>query len=202
MNELEFTFVGYLVQERYVSGWWKRDGKRLASLENTIHPSLEKPQWLTVEDVINPTEFLLTPPDMSKFPGWVLCGYSIERDAISRLRDEFLDPQKGRIPGPLRYEYALHLRRCEDGLERLGYEVSDAIIHRLSILNNCGYTIEQVEANAGPLNQFSLFDSVHDARKFQSYIKTETEDHHVDDSHSDGVIFEVWGQAEEGRTPG
>jgi hypothetical protein len=195
MSESEFIFVGYLVQERYVSGWWKREGKRLASLENTVHPSLEKPQWLTVEGVMNPTEFLLTPPDMSKFPGWVLCAYSIEREAISRLRDEVLDPLKRRMPGPLRYEYALHLHRSEDGLERLGYEVSDAIIHRLSILNNCGYTIEQVEANAGPLNQFSLFDSVHDARKFQSYIKTETVHHHVDDAHSDGVIFEVWGQA-------
>lgn len=194
MANSEFTFVGYLVQEPYVTNWWKREGKRLASLENTVHPSLEKPQWQKVEDVINPTEFLLSPPDMSKFPGWVLCGYSIEREAISRLRDEILDPAKGRMPSPLRYEYALHLRRNEDGLERLGYEVSDAIIHRLSILNNCGYTLEQVEANAGPLNRFSLFDSLHDAQRFQKYIKTETEDHRVDDGHADGVIFEVWGR--------
>ena len=79
----------------------------------------------------------------------------------------------------------------DDGLELLGYEVIDSVIHRLSILNNCGYTMEQVEANVGPLNRFSLFNSARGARKFQEYIKTETEDHHVDDAHADGVIFEV-----------
>jgi hypothetical protein len=195
MNEnTEFLFVGYLVQERYVSGWWKREGKRLASLENTVHPLFEKPQWKTIGGVLNTTEFLLTPPDISKFPGWVLCGYSIERGAIPRLRDEILDPQRGRMPGPLTYGYAVHLTRSEDGLERLGYEVMDAKIHRLSILNNCGYTVEQVEENAGPLNRFSLLETAHDARRFQEYIRTETEDHHVDDGHADGVIFEVWGK--------
>ena len=51
--------------------------------------------------------------------------------------------------------------------------------------------MEQVEANVGPLNRFSLFNSARGARKFQEYIKTETEDHHVDDAHADGVIFEV-----------
>lgn len=193
MAQTEFVFVGYLIQERYVKGWWKREGKLLASLENAVHPSLEKPQWQTVGGILNPTEFLLAPPDMSKFPGWILCGYSIERVAIPRLRDEILDPVKGRIPGPLRYEYALHLTRSSDELERLGYEVTDATIHRLSILNNCGYTVEEVEEHSGPLNKFSLFDAVHDARKFQRYIKTETNDHHVDDAHADGVIFEVWG---------
>jgi hypothetical protein len=64
----EFVFVGYLVQERYVKNWWKREGKRLASLENTVHPDFEKPQWQTIEGVLNPTEFLLTPPDISHFP--------------------------------------------------------------------------------------------------------------------------------------
>jgi hypothetical protein len=48
-------------------------------------------------------------------------------------------------------------------------------------------------ANAGRLNEFSLLETIEDARKFQRYIKTETESHHVDDGHSDGVIFEVWG---------
>src|SRR6266513_2563174 len=193
MADSEFVFVGYLVQERYVRNWWKREGKRLASLENTVHPSLEKPQWQSVGGVLNLTEFLLTPPDMSKFPGWVLCGYSIEREAIPRLHVELLDPQKGRIRGPLRYEYALHLVRTNDGLKRLGYEVIDATIERLSILHNCGYSIEEIEANAGRLNEFSLLGTVEDARKFQQYIKTETEDHHVDDGHSEGIIFELWG---------
>jgi hypothetical protein len=195
MNEnTEFVFVGYLVQEGYVSGWWKREGKRLASLENTVHPLFEKPQWKTIGGVLNTTEFLLTPPDIAKFPGWVLCGYSIERGAIPRLRVEILDPQRGRTPGPLRYEYAVHLTRSEDGLVRLGYEVMDATIHRLSVLNNCGYTVEQIEKNAGPLNRFSLLETAQDARRFQEYIKTETEDHDVDDGHADGVIFEVWGK--------
>jgi hypothetical protein len=195
MTDSEFVFVGYLVQERFVRNWWKREGKRLASLENTVHPSLETPQWQSVGGVLNGTEFLLTPPDMSKFRGWVLCGYSIERAAIPRLHVEMLDPKKGRIRGPLRYEYALHLVRANDGLKRLGYEVIDARIERLSILNNCGYSIEEIEANAGRLNEFSLLDTVEDARKFQRYVKTETEDHQVDDGHSDGIIFEVWGGA-------
>ncbi len=192
MADSDFVFVGYLVQERYVRNWWKREGKRLASLENTVHPSFEKPQWQYVGGVLNHTEFLVAPPDMSKFPGWLLYGYSVEKAAIPRLRVEMLDPQKGRISGPLRYEYALHLVRADDGLKRLGYEVTDAKIERLSILNNCGYSIEEIEANVGRLNQFSLFEGVEDARKFRRYIKTGTADHHVDDAHSDGVIFEVW----------
>ena len=60
---------------------------------------------------------------------------------------------------------------------------------RLSI---CGYTVQEVEVNAGPLNRFSLFSTAHDTRKFQQYIKTKTEDHHVDDGHADGIIFEIW----------
>jgi hypothetical protein len=196
MTDADFVFVGYLVQERYVRNWWKRGGKRLASLENTVHPSLEKPQWQSVGGVLNLTEFLLTPPDMSQFDaGWVLCGYSIQREVIPRLHVEILDPHEGRILGPLRYEYALQLVRADDGLRRLGYEVIDSKIERLSILNNCGYSIEEVEANAGRLNEFSLLESVEDARKFQRYIKTETENHHVDDAHSDGVVFEVWGNS-------
>jgi hypothetical protein len=193
MPDSDFVFVGYLVQERYVSGWWKRESYHLASIENTAHPTLEKRQWSRVDGVLNATEFLLTPPDMSKFDGWILCGYSIERSAIARVRDVILDPQKGAMPGPLRYEYALNLKRTSDGLNFLGYEVVDAKMDRLSILNNCGYTVEQVEANAGPLNRFSLFSTAHDARKFQQYIQTETEDHHVDDGHADGIIFEIWG---------
>jgi|SRR2546421_7291470 len=69
MADSEFVFVGYLVQERYVRNWWKREGKRLASLENTVHPSLENPQWRSVGGVLNVTEFLLTPPDMSNWLG-------------------------------------------------------------------------------------------------------------------------------------
>jgi|SRR5580700_1160130 hypothetical protein len=194
MVHADFVFVGYLVQERYLRNWWKREGKRLASLENTVHPSLEKPRWQSVRGVLNLTEFLLTPPDMSHFSaGWILCGYSVEREVIPRLRVEIRDPQEGIILGPLRYEYALHLVRANDGLRRLGYEVIDSKIERLSILNNCGYSIEEIEANAGCLNEFSLLETVEDARKFQRYIKTETENHHVDDGHSDGIIFEVWG---------
>jgi hypothetical protein len=64
----------------------------------------------------------------------------------------------------------------------------------LEALNNCGYSIEEIEANVGRLNEFSLLETVQDARKFQQYIKTETADHHVD-SHADGVIFEVWGSS-------
>ena len=142
---------------------------------------------------MNLTEFLLTPPDISQFPGWLLYGYLVEREAIPRLHVEILDPQKGRIVGPLRYEYALHLVRADDGLKRLGYEVIDAKIERLSILNNCGYSMDEIESNVGRLNEFSLLETVEDARKFQRYIKTDTADHHVDDGHSDGVIFEVWG---------
>src|SRR5260370_39813450 len=143
MHESDCVFGGYLVQERYVSGWWKREGKKLASLENTVHPSFEQPQWQTVGGVLNQTEFLLTPPDISELHGWILCGYSIERTAIPRLRVEILDSQKRIVPGLLRYEYALHLTRREDNLDLLGYEVMDADIHRLSILNHCGITVEQ-----------------------------------------------------------
>jgi hypothetical protein len=90
----------------------------------------------------------------------------------------------------------MHLVRGDDGLKRLGYEVIDAKIERLSILNNCGYSIDEIEANAGRLNEFSLFETVEDARKFQRYIKTESADRHLDEAHSDGVIFEVWGGAD------
>jgi hypothetical protein len=38
MDEPEFIFVGYLVQEPYVSGWWKRDGKRLHGNELRFTP--------------------------------------------------------------------------------------------------------------------------------------------------------------------
>ena len=92
MGDSDFVFVGYLVQERYVRNWWKREGKRLASLENTVHPSFEKPQWQSVGGVLNLTEFLLASPDMSEFPGWLLYGYSVEREAIPRLHVEILDP--------------------------------------------------------------------------------------------------------------
>jgi hypothetical protein len=127
---------------------------------------------------------------MSEFPGWLLYGYSVEREAIPRLHVEILDPQKGRIVGPLRYEYALHLVRANDGLQRLGYEVIDAKIERLSILNNCGYSIEEIEANVG---RFKMSSVCWKPLRMLGYIKTETADHHVDDAHSDGVIFEVWG---------
>ena|SRR5215471_16638751 len=110
-SDSDFVFVGYLVQEPFVRDWWMRKGKKLASLENDLHPSFGF-QWQSVKGVLNLTEFLLAPPDMANFPGWLLYGYSVERDAIPRLRVEMADAQKQKIKGPLRYEYALQLRSC------------------------------------------------------------------------------------------
>jgi hypothetical protein len=97
-SDSDFVFVGYLVQEPFVRNWWMREGKRLASLENTVHPSFGF-QWQSVKGVLNLTEFLLVPPDMSEFPGWLLFGYSVERDAIPKLRVEMLDHRKEELWG-------------------------------------------------------------------------------------------------------
>jgi hypothetical protein len=188
MCEADFVFVGYLVQEPYPTSWWKRPRRKLASLENDVHPSLEQPQWEIVNGVRNQTGFLIRPPDMAKYPGWLLCAYAIERDAIDRIRVQMVDRS---VRCPLAYEYALHLKRGDDRLRRMGYEVMDARIDRLSILNNCGYEVEEVEIFGGPLNQYCLFDRLEDAKRFRENIRTKT----PNDSHSDGVIFEVWGPA-------
>src|SRR5580704_10836001 len=116
MHEADFVFVGYLVQEPYPTSWWKRPNRKLASLENDVHPSLEQPQWEIVNGVRNQTAFLLRPPDMGKYPGWLLCAYAIERGAIARIRVQMADRS---VVGPLAYEYALHWNRADDGLQRI-----------------------------------------------------------------------------------
>jgi hypothetical protein len=93
------------------------------------------------------------------------------------------------------FGYSLKLQRKGDNLKLLGYEVVDEDIFFLSILNNCGYTVEQVRQMAGPLNEYSLLSSIADAERFKEAIKTDPHNPKIIPDHNRGIIVEVWGLA-------
>jgi hypothetical protein len=205
VNTRSFTFVGYLIQEPYWTAWPMREGYRVASIEREWHPLLNKYQWNKVNGSENPTRFLTEPPDLTKlalephdcrsllhrrFPGWVVSGYAFPQDFVERRTMTSSDGKHAL----LEFGYALNLRRPADNLNLLGYEVVDADDIFLSILNNCGYTVERVREMAGPLNEYSLFSSQGDAERFEESIKTDPVNPGIIPDHNRGVIAEIWGR--------
>ena len=177
-----FVFVGYLVQEPYLTRWPRRDGMKVATIERDVHPAFKR-EWQEIEGVLNTTEFHITHPKTPE-AGWVVNGYAVERDGIDTVR---WSTAAGNDDAPKTFEYALHTRRENDGLVVLGYELVDCKIERLSVLNNCGYTLEQISKEAGDLNEFALFSDPRQAQVFQTYVSNRG------GSHSQAAIFEVWG---------
>jgi hypothetical protein len=128
-----------------------------------------------------------------KNPGWVVTGYAFPRRVVEHRSLTSVD-KKHKI---LEFGYALEMKRDADSLKLLGYEVLDANDEDwdfLSILNNCGYTVQQVCEIAGPLNEYSLFSSVADAERFAECIKPDPENPNIIPDHNRGILVEVWGK--------
>lgn len=200
-----FIFVGYLIQEPYWKSWPKREGFRVASIEREWHPVLNKFQWSKIDGIDNPTRFLTELPQLESLslephkcesvfhkrcPGWVISGYSFPRDFVEQ---ETMTSTDGKVTLH-EFGYAMKMKRTEDGLKMLGYEVLDAEDTFLSILNDCDYTVEQACEMGGPLNEYSLFSSVADAERFVEAIKTDPAKPNLIPDHNRGVIIEVWGE--------
>lgn len=205
MKPEDFIFVGYLIQEPFWKSWPKREGYRVASIEREYHPKFNKHQWNTLNGVENPTRFLTELPNLETLslephqcssylhkesPGWVISGYSFEREVVEHRRLISTDKKHTM----LEFEYALQLHRSSDNLALLGYEVVDEDDIFLSILNNCGYTAEEVKLMAGPLNEYSLLSSIEHAERFNEAIKTDARNPKIIPDHSRGVIIQVWGK--------
>jgi len=205
MSTKDFVFVGYLIQEPYWKTWPKREGYRVASIEREFHPELNKHQWDEVGGVENPTRFLTRFPNLEKLslephkcgsvlhkqsPGWVISGYAFPQDVVEQRRITSIDNKHSLVE----FGYAPKVSRNHDDLKLLGYEVVDEDDLFLSILNNCGYTVEQVRDMAGPLNEYSLLSSVEDAERFKEAIKADPRNPSVIPDHNRGVIVEVWGR--------
>jgi hypothetical protein len=201
----EFIFVGYLIQEPYWSAWPKRQGYRVASIEREWHPRYNKHQWNQVQGIENPTPFMTQFPHLkalslephrcqsrlhTQTPGWVVCGYAVPREVAEQPR---MITIRGREVVLYDFRYALKMQRSADDLKLLGYEVVDQDDVFLSILNNCGYTTDQVRTMAGPLNEYSLLSSVKDAERFTEAIKTNPENPEIIPDHNQGIIVEIWG---------
>lgn len=200
-----FVFVGYLIQEPYWKAWPKREGYRVASMEREFHPRFNRHQWDTVQGIENPTRFLTRFPNLDELalephecgsvlhkqsPGWVVSGYGLPQDVVEKRTITSTD-NKQRL---LEFQYATKIQRNGDDLKLLGYEVVDEDDLFLSILNNCGYTAEQVREMAGPLNEYSLLSSVADAERFRESIRTDPRNPKIIPDHNRGVIVEVWGR--------
>ncbi len=201
MKTDSFIFVGYLIQEPYWREWPKREGYLVASIERESHPELNKYQWNRVDGEANPTRFLTEFPHLEslklelhkctsrfhkKNPGWVVSGYALPRDVVEQRKLVSVD-KKHEI---LEFGYALKMIRGIDDLKLLGYEVLDQEDLSLSILNDCDYSVREVQEMAGDLNKYSLFSSTLDAEKFTEAIKTDP----LNPTHNQGIILEVWGE--------
>jgi hypothetical protein len=201
----DFVFVGYLIQEPYWRNWPRRDGFRVASIEREIHPAYDKPQWDSVTDFQNITRFLPEYPHLEKLslephacksvlhrqsPGWVVCAYAYPRDLVEK---KTLISTDGAHTLNV-FAYASQIRRSEDGLVFLGYEIEDAEILFLSILHNCGYTVDQVRQMAGNLNEYGLLSSPEDAYRFIEAIKIDPDHLNIVPSHGKGIPVQIWGQ--------
>jgi hypothetical protein len=180
----DFLFIGYLVQEPYLLNWPKREGLKVATIERDVQPEFKR-EWEQIDGVLNTTEFHSTLPGATA-AGWVLNGYQIERSAIEEVVWSKIK-SNGADEAVQTFKYALHAKRANDGLTVLGYELVDCCIERLSVLNNCGYTLEQIRKAAGELNEFSLFNDPDQARSFQKYVAQHG------GSHARAAIFEVLG---------
>jgi hypothetical protein len=181
----DFVFVGYLVQEPYLHNWPRREGLTVATIERDVHPE-SKREWEEIDGVLNSTEFHTKLP-LEPEAGWVLNGYAIERSAIEEVVWS-KTKREGMFEAVQTFKYALHGKRADDSLAVLGYELVDCHIERLSVLNNCGYTMEQIRKVAGDLNEFSLFSDPGQAQAFQKYVVQHG------GSHACTAIFEVLGK--------
>jgi hypothetical protein len=200
-----FIFVGYLIQEPYWKAWPKREGYRVASIEREFHPVINKHQWDKVWGIENPTRFLTRFPQLENLslephqcrsvlhkqsPGWVISGYALPEEIVKQRTITSTDKKHSL----LEFGYAMKMQRSGDDLKLLGYEVVDEDDLFLSILNNCGYTVDQVREMSGPLNEYSLLPSPTDAERFKEAIKTDARNPMVTPDHNLGVIVEVWGR--------
>jgi hypothetical protein len=178
----EFIFVGDLIQEPFWQSWPGRAGYRIASIEREFHPEFNQPQWTKVQGIENPTVFLTQFPHLedlslephwcqsllhNQSPGWVVSGYALPQSVVKRRPITSTD----HTSSLLEFAYAMKMQRDNDHLTLLGYEVVDEDDLFLSILNNCGFTVEQVGAMAGSLNEHILFSSPEDAQRFKEAIK-------------------------------
>jgi hypothetical protein len=177
-----FVFAGYLVQEPYLTKWPRREGMQVATVERDLYPEFKR-EWEQVGGVLNTTEFHVALPKKPE-GSWVINGYGVERGAIERVHWS----KAAGGSAPKTFEYALHLHRTKDGLTLLGYELVDCNIERLSVLNNCGYTLDEIRREAGDLNEFALFSDPQQAQAFQTYVAKRG------GSHSESAIFEVLGE--------
>lgn len=188
-----FVHAGYLVQEPYETGIPHRQGFALATMDTgfrEVPAALEKPALHKVGERTNPTILLLDPPDMTAYPGYVLNAYALESVWIDRLTMDF-GVRQAHEKAPTRFAYARGLTRCEDDLQLLGYEIMDGMFEFLSILNNCGYSVEQVRLAAGPLNHYGMFDELETAQKFVDFAR---KDPQLDPHNEAPIIWQVWGQ--------
>jgi len=200
----DFIFVGYLIQEPYWKTWPKREGYRVASIEREFHPAINKHQWDIVEGIENPTRFLTRFPQLQELPlephqcksvlhkqspGWVVSGYALPRDVVEHRTLTSTDNKTTLVE----FSYAEKIKRHDD-LQLLGYEIVDEDDLFLSILNNCGYTAEQVRELGGPLNEYSLLSSVEDAERFKGSIKSDPRNPKMIPDHNQGIVLEVWGR--------
>jgi hypothetical protein len=123
-------------------------------------------------------------------PGWVVSGYSFPRSVVEQRKITSMD---GTVTLQ-EFGYALKMQRSKDDLGFLGYEVVDEDDLFLSILNNCGYTVEQIQKCAGLLNEYSLFGSIVDAERFKESIKSNPHNPKIIPDHNRGIIVGVWGR--------
>lgn len=200
-----FVFVGYLIQEPYWKTWPQREGYRVASIEREFHPIFNKHQWDEVHGIQNPTRFLARRPHLENLslephqcksvphrqsPGWVVSGYALPKEVVEQRMITSIDKKHSLVE----FAYATKMQRDGDDLKLLGYEVVDEDDLFLSILNNCGYTANQVREMAGSLNEYSLFPSLEDAERFKEAIKTDPTNPKIIPDHNRGVIVQVWGR--------
>ena len=205
MSTGNFIFVGYLIQEPYWKTWPKREGYRVASIEREFHPVFNEHQWDNVQGIENPTRFITRLPNLENLslephqcgsvlhkqsPGWVISGYALPREVVEQRTITSTDKKHSL----LEFGYATRMHRNGDDLTLLGYEVVDKDDLFLSILNNCGYTVEQVREMAGPFNEFGLLSSEADAEGFKQAIRIDPKNPKITPDHNEGVILEVWGR--------
>jgi hypothetical protein len=200
-----FIFIGYLIQEPYWKAWPKREGYRVASIEREFHPQFNEHQWNKVDGLDNPTRFLTSVPHLEgmllephkcqsifhkQSPGWVVSGYALPQDVVMNRTITSSDKRQSLVE----FGYAPKMHRGDD-LKLLGYEIVDQDDLFLSILNNCGYTVEQVGEMAGQLNEYGLLSSIEDAERFKESIKTDPKNPHVVPDHNQGIVLQVWGSS-------
>lgn len=179
MADTSFIFVGYLVQEPYILSR-QFPGVRAATIDRNVPKELDEVRFERVGPTFNFTRFLLSPPDMTKYPGWVLNGYAIEASGIHP--EKALD---GVTSQTSRYEFARYRERPKDTLIFLGFDVVDEPCHPFSILHFEVLPAEEVKLNTGGLNEYGLLADVEAANRFSEYV--------LRVNQRLGTIWQVWG---------